>query len=288
MFTQFFGQFLLNNELITSEELKNVFKNMKNTRLKLGMIAINEGFLNVKQVNKINNLQKTNDKRFGDIAIEKKYLNNLQLEIILNKQQSEHLVLAQTIVNLGYMSMNEFAEALNVYKLHYGLSDDSFEKLKCGKIDNVIYNMLEIDDQAIKEYVTLFYKNIVRFITSEVHISKSFKLTEKDQYNFVFEQEIFGDKQIYTAYTGEKNVLIPFSEIYAGEKIENFDEFSIDVCKEFLNLNNGLFAVNMSNKGILLNLKIQNFKENYVANGKELYCIPFHTNLGDINLIIGF
>jgi len=288
MFTQFFGQFLLNNEFITSDELKNVFKNIKNTRLKLGMIAMNEGFLDAKQVTKINNLQKTQDKRFGDIAIEEKYLNNNQLEIILKKQQSEHLVLAQTIVDLGYMSMDEFAEVLNLYKLKTGISDDSFEELKGGKIDDVIYSMLKFDDRIIREYVTLFYKNIVRFITSEVYISESFKLTEENIYNFVFEQEILGEKQIYTAYTGEENVLIQFSEIYSGEKIERFDEFSIDICKEFLNLHNGLFTVNMSNKGMTLNLKIQNFKENYLANCGNLYCIPFHTNLGNIDLIVGF
>lgn len=61
-----------------------------------------------------------------------------------------------------------------------------------------------------KEYVTLFYKNIIRFITTEVHISESVKLSEDKRYSRIFEQEIYGAHGYYTAFTGEDAALIPF------------------------------------------------------------------------------
>ena len=287
MFTQFLGQFLLNNDFISANELNTVFDNIKNTRLRLGMVAINEGYLTPKQVAEINNLQKQHDKRFGEIAVEFNYLSEENLNTILNRQQSEHLILAQTIVDLGYMTLEEFADAMDQYKKYHSISDESFDALKNGKIDEVIYKMIETDDEIIKEYVTLFYKNIIRFITNDVYISQSIKLNADEQHKYIFEQEIYGKKELYTAYTADESVLMPFSSKYAGEIINVMDEFAIDVCKEFLNLHNGLFTVNMSDKGIDLNLKIQVHKENHIPAGKNLFKIPFHTDLGDIYLIIG-
>lgn len=286
MFTQFFGQFLLNNDLISAEELNIVFQNIKSTRLRLGMIAIDEGFLKPNQVVVINNLQKKFDKRFGEIAVEFDYITEENLEIILNMQQSEHLKMAQTIVDLGYMTLEEFAEAMNTYKRYHGISDESFDELKNGKVDEVIYNIIKTENQVIKEYVTLFYKNIIRFITNEVYISEPVKLNGDEQYNYLFEQKIKGDQELYTAYTANDNVLISFSSKYAGETLEVIDAYTIDVCKEFLNLHNGLFTVNMSDKGSKFDLEIQCHRENYIPVDDDLYKIPFHTDLGDICLII--
>ena len=286
MFTQFFGQFLLNNDLISAEELNIVFHSIKSTRLRLGMIAIDEGLLTPSQVVDINDLQKKHDKRFGEIAVEFGYLTKENLEIILNMQQSEHLKMAQTIVDLGYMTLEEFAEAMNTYKKQHGISDESFDELKNGKVDEVIYNIIKTEDRVKKEYVTLFYKNIIRFITNDVYISEPEKLSGDEQYNYLFEQKIKGDQEIYTAYTANEKALISFSSKYAGETLEVVDEFTIDVCKEFLNLHNGLFAVNMSDKDLKFDLEIQSHKENYAPVGDNLYKIPFHTDLGDICLIL--
>lgn len=285
MFTQFFGQFLLNNNYISAEELKKVFKNIKNTRLRLGMIAINEGFLTSKQVVEINNLQKKQDKRFGEVAIEINYLNENELNTILTKQQSEHLILAETIVNQGFMTIEEFSSALAEYKEKNCISDESFDELKNGKIDEVIYNMIKIDDFEIKEYIALFYKNIVRFITNDVYISESIKVNEK-QFKYLFEQNIVNEKSLYTAFSIKDNDLLLFSSKYSGEKIEIIDEFAIDVCKEFINLHNGLFTVNMSNKGKKCDLDIPVCKENHILKGKDIYIIPFHTGVGELELII--
>lgn len=287
MFSQFFGQFLLNESLITPLELNKVFKNVRNTRLKLGTIAIHEGFLNNQQVESINELQKKQDKRFGEIAIEKQYLTEDQLSLLLKKQQCEHLVLAQTIVDLGYMTLEEFEESIEVYKRLYGISNEDFESLKDGKIESVIYNVLNVEDEKIKAYVTLFYKNLIRFITNDVHVCTATRLGSKEKHDFLFEQELHGDSSLYTAFTGHKEFLIPFAEKYAGEKMDGMDDYTLDVCKEFLNLHNGLFSVNMSNDGHKMNLNIQNHRVDYVLDNPSFHKILFFTELGMLHLIIG-
>ena len=68
MFSQFFGQYLLDNQKITAEQFSSCMKYIKDNRVKLGLIAENEGLLTRNQANELNYLQMQTDKRFGDLA----------------------------------------------------------------------------------------------------------------------------------------------------------------------------------------------------------------------------
>ena len=57
MFSQFFGQYLLDNQKITAEQFSSCMKYIKDNRVKLGLIAENEGLLTRNQANELNYLQ---------------------------------------------------------------------------------------------------------------------------------------------------------------------------------------------------------------------------------------
>lgn len=45
MFSQLFGKYLVDNKVITKEQLDEVISKMENVRAKLGFIAVSEGIL---------------------------------------------------------------------------------------------------------------------------------------------------------------------------------------------------------------------------------------------------
>ena len=57
MFSQFFGQYLLDNQKITAEQFSSCMKYIKDNRVKLGLIAENEGLLTRNQANELNYLE---------------------------------------------------------------------------------------------------------------------------------------------------------------------------------------------------------------------------------------
>lgn len=81
MFSQFFGQYLLDNQKITAEQFSSCMKYIKDNRVKLGLIAENEGLLTRNQANELNYLQMQTDKRFGDLAVEKGYLTGSRCKL---------------------------------------------------------------------------------------------------------------------------------------------------------------------------------------------------------------
>ena len=97
MFSQFFGNYLLNKQKITNEQLISCMEYMRANRVKLGLIAESEGLLTRKQADELNHLQMQSDKRFGDLAVEKGYLTEADISHLLQLQGNPYLIFVQAL-----------------------------------------------------------------------------------------------------------------------------------------------------------------------------------------------
>ncbi|MBN1755404.1 chemotaxis protein CheX [bacterium] len=101
---KFFGQYLLENCLITKDELLEALR-FQNTKLKrLGEIACQKGYLDNKKVEDINSAQRDEDMLFGLLAVKMGYLNEKQLDELLTIQRNNHIYLGEAVVHKGFMS----------------------------------------------------------------------------------------------------------------------------------------------------------------------------------------
>ncbi|CAG9607810.1 hypothetical protein [Pseudoneobacillus rhizosphaerae] len=285
MFSQYFGHYLLNHELITREQLADVLEYQKSVHVKFGVIAVDEDFMTPSQVEEVHEKQKQVDKRFGEIAIELGYLSDDQVEVLISKQKQKHLFLAQALVDRGYMTIEQFSQALNQYKKENSLSDDQFEELKSGSIEALVENLLVDDHKSIYgKYVTLFAKNVIRFIDDQVHLEVSnAEVVQQDKW--LVHQEILGESPLFTAITANEEVFLHIASKHAEEELTEVDELAKASVSEFLNLTNGIYLVNMSNWGVELNMKPQAISENAKVSG-ELTCIKVHTSFGSFQLLL--
>ncbi|HHY72575.1 MAG TPA: hypothetical protein GX497_05025 [Bacillus bacterium] len=268
MFSQYFGQYLLNNSLITNEQLKDALQLQASTHVKLGVLSVNAGFMNSSQVDEVHEKQKQVDKRFGEIAIDLGYLTEEQLDQLLSGQKQNHLILGQALVDCGYMNIDQFSTALNNYKKEHSLSDEQFEAIKSGDIDTLVDTTIELGETANKElysnYLSLLAKNLIRFIDDQVRLEA--KQLNGDQYQaqWYVSQVIKGDQNLSTGLGCDEDTFIKFASIYSEETLSEVDELAKDSVSEFLNLHNGIYLVNMSNRGIELNMEPQQIQENVV------------------------
>ena len=91
MFAQLFGNYLIEKSVLKEDVYWEILEKQKSVRVRLGTIAVAEGFLTEGQAEEINKLQRQFDKRFGDIAIEKGWLTSEQMETLLSKQGNAYL-----------------------------------------------------------------------------------------------------------------------------------------------------------------------------------------------------
>ncbi|PLS17596.1 hypothetical protein CVD28_11420 [Bacillus sp. M6-12] len=290
MFRQFFGQYLLNSGHIGSEQLRDALELMQSTHVKLGVLAVNEGYMTGTQVEEVHEKQKQVDKRFGEIAVEMGYLTEEQVEGMLSAQKQNHLLLAQALVDNGYMTIDEFSVALITYKTENGLSDEKFEAIKNGDIDLLVENLVPIEEPerkaAFVQYLSLFAKNIIRFIDANARLEAKPAAGQLKGQWYV-EQEITGVVPLYTAISADEKVFLKIASIYAEEELNQVDELACASVGEFLNLHNGIFLVNMSNKGIELGMDPQQVNPNAVIElTGPAYLITIHIQDGSFQLVL--
>jgi CheY-specific phosphatase CheX len=288
MFSQYFGNYLLNQGLLTREQLTDALEYQSSVHVKFGVIAVDEGILTPEQVEKIHEMQKQVDKRFGEIAVDMEYLTDEQVEAMLSVQKQSHLLLAQALVDRDYMSIEQFSNALNTYKNSYSLSDEKFDAVKQGDIDVLVQQILEgkADTKIEKygKYLSLFAKNMIRFIDDQVFLDVSEK-NESTDGDWLVHQEIIGEAPLFTAISANEDVFLKLASVYAEEELSEVDELAQASVSEFLNLHNGIYLVNMSNEGIELKMNPQEVIQDASLKG-DLLIVTVHTSKGDFKLAL--
>ena len=104
MHTQFFGNFLLNKEIISPEQLIDLLKIHSTAHKKLGTLAIHSGYMSASEVEDVFITQTHYDKLFGELAIEMGYLTKEQVDELLTLQLPDYMLLGQTLIEQGVIT----------------------------------------------------------------------------------------------------------------------------------------------------------------------------------------
>lgn len=290
MFTQFFGNYLLHNGLVSSENLSEALQSMKSTRLKLGVLAINAGYMTAAQVEKAHIEQQRVDKRIGDVMVEMGFLTKDQVEELLKTQPSGHLLLGQALVDKGYMTNEQFENALTTYKTENSISDsdlaDGSDKASKKLVEHFYTFGINNNSAYMTNYVSLLFKNLIRFIGDDFTPLDATAVTAPIKNCVV--QKMGGGIDAVTVIAADDNTMVAFASRFAKEELTEKDEYTQACVSEFINLNNGLFAVNMSNdNNIEVKLQPQYVCEEFAVDEINSACvIPFCFPFGTVNFIV--
>lgn len=290
MFTQLFGNYLLNKKLVTPKELNEALDFQKTVHIKLGVMAVNSEFMSADDVNAVHEMQSKVDKKFGELAIEMGFLDAEKLEILLGTQKSGHLLLGQAMIDKNYMTLEQFEEALNEYKKEYRLTGEQYNLLQNGDAQEAIKAFYSFDNliegKLYKDYLSLLVRNIIRFIDNDFKLLDITSITSY-KYEWMASQEIQGEVELFTCIEASEKAFIGFASKYGKEDYTENDEYTKSAVGEFLNLVNGLFLVNMSNKDIELDLTPQIVDSEKSFNlFSHALCITIEFSFGKINFII--
>lgn len=291
MFAQFFGGYLLNKNLVTAEDLAQAIEDKANTRARLGVLAINAGLMTAEQVEHINVAQQSVDKRFGTLAVEFGYLTEADVDRLLSEQPKDYLVLGQTLVNNGALTNAQFEDAINNYKAENKLSDEDISSSKNEKLLELVNKFYHFNTaeyaRIYAAYVTLLYKNIIRFIGDDFTPYESSVAKSFDVVNIV-SQKINGKYKARICIACGHDEYIHIAERFSKESLNEISEYTDAAVGEFLNVTNGLFSVSESNEyGNELTLEPQEFiKSGNVKFEKDAFCIPVAFSFGEVIFII--
>ena len=287
MYTQYLGQYLFNASLISADQLCELLSLAESTRVKLGVLAMNSGLMTANQVEEVHGLQRTMDRRFGEIAITKGYLTQTQLDSLLSQQDSRHLSLSQAIVDKGYLTLTQLETALNQFKQDSNVSTEQLQAIQAGNLDEIVHLFLDFPDNDVPQfyydYVALFLKNMIRFLNERPVLSWPQPLNKTPDGWFISQQAI-GSHTVTTGILLSDDELIDVASRFSQETLTDVDELAKDSVSEFLNLHNGIFLINLSDKGFDLDLQPPTITPS--ADQCTGYRIPIDISCGRIELVL--
>ena len=247
MFTQLFGNYLIEKGVISSDENRMIHEEMNQTRVKLGTIAVADGVLTQQQVEEINHLQTQQDKRFGDIAISLGYIKEEQLDGMLAKQGNASMKYYQILGEKKDLSIDGIEEHVKGFQKQFGFTDNELEAIKNDDYATLISFFALVRDKLITDMAGLVMRNLTRFVTSDFFFGRM-KRTTDYSYNIIAGQKAFGENAIYLGFAtkDDPDGIVELAKGYAkGVSISGSEEVYDALC-EFSNLNNGLLSSELS------------------------------------------
>ena len=293
MYTQFLGNYLLQKGIVNQEQLFNAMSRISQTHIKLGTIAIHEGFMTAKEVDECLYVQTREDKRFGEIAVERGYLTDDQVNDLLTRQTPDFILLGQNLVEDGIFSYEELERILFDYKNETEIYDLSLDVENEEAVHAIISNFFVLAEMPVNDenvmYLELMFNSLIRFVGEDFSPLTPMVLDEFPV-TFGVSQRISSDREFLTHIDCDRETAIAFASRYAKEDFGDFDEYVVAALEDFLNLHNGLYIVNISNT---LSKDISLAPPEITADG-VLYgankCVDFPVAypFGTIHLIICF
>lgn len=293
MYTQFFGNFLLSRNAVTSEQLIAALKQKASQHLKLGTLAIHSGYMSASEVDQVVILQTHQDRRFGEIAIEEGFLTEEQLKELLHSQSLDYLILGQIFVDEGIISNAQLEALINEYESENEIYELDYHEEQKEVVDRLLEKFLYIAERPVTEYdysyTTLLFNNLIRFIGEDFSPVCPMPCSEYPR-NVCISQKVSGRFGLNIYIDMPETTCLGFASRYIGEEITVFDEYVQASIEDFVNLHNGLFNVNISNsKGIELTLAPPiRITEELLSLSDNSYLMPVIYPFGTINFIFEF
>ena len=276
MFDRIFANYLVSKQVLGPECLTEIYKHQDEKRVRLGVIAVSEKLLTEEQSDEINRLQSETDKRFGDIAVEKGYLTDNQVSRLLTLQGNSFLSFVQSAVDLNYISMSDIDKMLNTYQKDNGYTLTDMENLKSCDIDRIVPIYVCDLEGYVCDIIGVAARAISRLVDYHMYIERPYKSDKLITENLCH-QASCGDFNILLAISGDEASIMSNAIGFSGEQYIDDLEDAMDSTCELINCINGLFATEMSKRGIDIDMNAPSFKGGRgVINSEEIINLPVY------------
>jgi len=246
MAVKFFGQFLLEKNIIKREELLDTLEFQKSKNMDFGECALAKGYITDKDLANLKSAQKQVDMKFGEVAIKLNIMTPEQVEDVLTMQKKNHIFFGEALVEKGIIASDILERELSLFK-----QDQS--KYLTG---NIIIPAGIKNPDAVKSIVDITQKMFQRIARLQVKVDDGFVTDSEPLMSFVLASiSLHGSLKYEYALSLSREISALIASAIIGESIDNSaTELIKDGVKEFCNIVCGNIISKLSISGIEMDL----------------------------------
>jgi CheY-specific phosphatase CheX len=246
MAVKFFGQFLVEKNLVSRDALLKAIELQEEKNLKFGEMAISMGYVTEADIERAHNAQMSKDLKLGDLLVEMGVLTPEQMNEVFTRQKNTHLYIGEALVQVGALSSDNLLQYLNDFKADQALYVSDRIELPAGVDNTMIWEMT----------ADLTYKMITRVLDLQFRPGKCQTIATAGSNFMMAAMDFSGDVEaryvISVSESVQKDVAkaILREESVDGEPAEVLE----DTVMEFVNVVCGNVAAKASQMGKMINI----------------------------------
>lgn len=278
MAVKFFGQFLVENNLVSREALLGAIELQEQKNLKFGEMAISTGYVTREEIERAHNAQLSHDLKLGDLLVEMGILTLNQLNDIVTRQQNTHLYIGEALVQLGAISSDQLQEYLAAFKKDQAPFAAERIELPACVSDGLVWEMV----------ADLTYKMITRVVGLPFRPGKCRTLETVDSNFMMAAMDLVGDVEARYVISVSERIQKEIAKAILREESVDAEPVEVleDTVMEFVNVVCGNVAAKASQMGKIMNINppvalhppasgLQ------VPSGSIALCFPIHVGEND-------
>lgn len=138
---------------------------------------------------------------------------------------------------------------------------------------------------SYSEYAELFISSLHDLVrTTAVVVGSATEPLPEPSYGV--SQRITGAVNIACGLIATEDVFLEIASRYSGESCTEVDELAIDAVTEYINVINGLFAIDLAKRDLDTELELPTWKKNAIANANGQLQLKIATAYGDFYLVL--
>lgn len=262
MAVKFFGQFLMEKDIITKEALLKAVALQDSTNLKFGEMAGSMGLITTAQIERVHDAQRSEDLPFGDMCVKLGILTGEPLQAVLAKQKADHLFIGDALVRVGAIKADDLPKHLEAFKADQ--SDYLVDKMAIPA---------GVESPALWEIAAdLTYKMLTRVANLTVRPGKCLMVERFDTHDMGVAIRMTGSvkaRYLFSVSTGVRDS-IARAMLMTDDISKEREEMLIDTVMEFANIICG----NIAAKAAQMGKEIEIFPPEFLKGGPDDILLP--------------
>lgn len=278
MLNRLFGNYLVQKEILTQEQLDQLLPVSKENKADISTIAVINRVLTPVQVSDFLAVTKVDKNQFGELAENMRLISEDVREQLVTYQSNAFMIFAQILNDKGILTLEQLISLMDNYAKEKHFTPQQLEALILDDLEQEIAIFIPVKNLKIREHMVTLVRTVRRLLDRYVYLEKGYSadFVQIDRYA---SQVIDGDVRFRLYLTGDTDQLLGVANYFADGNYQSVNEDALDNVAEFINCVNGLYATSLSYDEISVDMGTPEFdrKGPFISNG-QLYIIPIHIN----------
>lgn len=247
MAVKFFGQYLIEHDLVTSQSLLRAIDLQERSNLKLGEMAVAMGLITTRDIETAHAAQYSRDMKLGDLLVDLGMLTPGQLQDVIAHQKATHIYIGEALVKVGAFTPEKLDQYLEDFK-----ADQAPYLSECVELPS----WLNTDKALWEAMVDLTYKMTTRILGIQFRPGAFEEVSRISPRHLIAAMDISGDVSArYLLSVSEVGNKAIAKSILREENVDGeSEEILEDTVMEFVNIVCGNVVAKASQSGILLEI----------------------------------